>query len=109
MAPTQSRQAFRSFAPSPAVLESQGSNVGSDEGAILALDSTSGHKKRKRASSVDERAEDNRFLVHLKDKECLTWKEIVTRFQTDRGKTLKVAALQMRYRRHRHETSLPRA
>ncbi|GAB7363242.1 hypothetical protein MBLNU230_g3524t1 [Neophaeotheca triangularis] len=44
---------------------------------------------------------DDRFLVQLKEAEQLPWKAIATRFRTERGRVLQVAALQMRYKRLR--------
>ncbi|KAI7160116.1 hypothetical protein KC349_g3727 [Hortaea werneckii] len=65
-------------------------------------------KRRKRTSSVAsaDLSEDDRFLVQLKEDESLPWKEIATRFQTDKGKNLQVAALQMRYKRLREKFRL---
>ncbi|RMY75181.1 hypothetical protein D0863_02757 [Hortaea werneckii] len=65
-------------------------------------------KRRKRTSSVAsaDLSEDDRFLVQLKEDESLPWKEIATRFQTDKGKNLQVAALQMRYKRLRERFRL---
>lgn len=48
-------------------------------------------------------SEDDRFLVQLKEDENLPWKDIATRFQTDKGKNFQVAALQMRYKRLREK------
>lgn len=62
-------------------------------------------KRRKRTSSVvsADLNEDDRFLVQLKENESLPWKDIATRFQTDKGKNFQVAALQMRYKRLREK------
>ncbi|EME46406.1 hypothetical protein DOTSEDRAFT_42926 [Dothistroma septosporum NZE10] len=62
-------------------------------------------KRRKRTSSVAaaDLSEDDRFLVQLKEDENLPWKDIATRFQTDKGKAFQVAALQMRYKRLREK------
>lgn len=72
--------------------ESSASNVGTS-------------KRRKRTSSVAsaDLSEDDRFLVQLKEDENLPWKDIATRFQTDKGKNFQVAALQMRYKRLREK------
>ncbi|KAK1065040.1 hypothetical protein LTR33_011922 [Friedmanniomyces endolithicus] len=48
-------------------------------------------------------SEDDRYLVQLKDDENLPWKDIATRFHTDKGKHFQVAALQMRYKRLREK------
>ncbi|EME83312.1 uncharacterized protein MYCFIDRAFT_122733, partial [Pseudocercospora fijiensis CIRAD86] len=62
-------------------------------------------KRRKRTSSVAsaDLSEDDRFLVQLKEDENLPWKDIATRFQTEKGKNFQVAALQMRYKRLREK------
>lgn len=62
-------------------------------------------KKRKRTSSVAsaDLSDDDRFLVQLKEDENLPWKDIAGRFQSDRGKSFQVAALQMRYKRLREK------
>ena len=48
-------------------------------------------------------SEDDRYLVQLKEDENLPWKDIATRFHTDKGKNFQVAALQMRYKRLREK------
>lgn len=77
-------------------------------GLGLGADTTptgSSTKRRKRTASVisTELNDDDRFLVHLKEEENLPWKDIATRFLSDKNKTLQVAALQMRYKRLREK------
>jgi hypothetical protein len=66
---------------------------------------SSNSKRRKRTSSVAsaDMSEDDRYLVQLKEDENLPWKDIVTRFHTNKGKSFQVAALQMRYKRLREK------
>jgi hypothetical protein len=66
---------------------------------------TTAGKRRKRTSSVAsaDLSEDDRFLVQLKEKDQLPWKDIANRFQSDLGKNFQVAALQMRYKRLREK------
>ena len=65
--------------------------------------SSASSKRRKRTSSLIsiDLSDEDRFLVTLKEDENLPWKDIASRFQTDRGKAMQVAALQMRYKRLR--------
>jgi hypothetical protein len=69
------------------------------------IDSSSNSKRRKRTSSVvsADMSEDDRYLVQLKEDENLPWKDIATRFHSDKGKSFQVAALQMRYKRLREK------
>jgi hypothetical protein len=69
------------------------------------LASSGGGKRRKRTSSVAsaDLSDEDRFLVQLKEDENLPWKDIATRFHTDKGKHFQVAALQMRYKRLREK------
>ena len=60
--------------------------------------------KRKRSfpsSPQVEMTEEDNFLLHLKDDQNLTWKEIASRFQNEMGKQFQVPALQMRLKRLR--------
>ncbi|KAB8360598.1 hypothetical protein FH972_024336 [Carpinus fangiana] len=43
--------------------------------------------------------DEDRLLLHLKEEESLSWKDIAYRFQTDAGATYQIPALQMRYKR----------
>ena len=45
--------------------------------------------------------EEDTLLLHLKDDENLSWKEIASRFQNEMGKQFQVPALQMRLKRLR--------
>jgi hypothetical protein len=56
-------------------------------------------KRTKRAASIENMSEDERFLVSLKEEEGLPWREIVKRHYNDKGVTVAAAALQMRYKR----------
>ena len=94
---------YTTIAPNPAGIATAKRMRDEDDSADLSSNSNS--KKRKRNSSVAsaDLSEDDRFLVQLKEDESLPWKEIATRFHTDRGKNFQVAALQMRYKRLREK------
>nr|OQO27874.1 hypothetical protein B0A51_05187 [Rachicladosporium sp. CCFEE 5018] len=105
---------YASIAPSPSTLNATTLNINNKRS--FNPDDTSGpttpdalptsSKRRKRTSSVASSAdmsEDDRFLLQLKETESLPWKEIASRFHTDRGKPFQVAALQMRYKRLREK------
>lgn len=95
----QPRRPYTSIAPNPsAIVKRQRTD---DDERPESVSS----KRRKRTSSIAsaDLSEDDRFLVQLKEDENLSWKEIVTRFQGDKGKNFNVAALQMRYKRLREK------
>lgn len=94
----QPRRPYTNIAPNPTAQVKRGHE---DE---ERAESTSS-KRRKRTSSVasGDLSEDDRFLVQLKEDESLPWKDIANRFQTDKGKSFQVAALQMRYKRLREK------
>ena len=98
----QPRRPFPNIAPNPAQVAQQKRKREEEEQQDTT--STSG-KRRKRTSSVAsaDLSEDDRFLVRLKEEEALPWKDIANRFQSDLGKNLQVAALQMRYKRLREK------
>jgi len=48
-----------------------------------------------------EMTEEDTLLLHLKDVENLSWKEIATRFRNEMGKQFQIPALQMRLKRLR--------
>lgn len=62
-------------------------------------------KRRKRTSSVvsADLSEDDRLLVSLKEDQNLPWKDIASRYSAEKGKTVQVAALQMKYKRLREK------
>jgi hypothetical protein len=62
-------------------------------------------KRRKRTSSVvsADLSEDDRLLVSLKEEQNLPWKDIASRYSAEKGKTVQVAALQMKYKRLREK------
>lgn len=95
----QPRRSYPNIAPNPAGMAAQKRRRDDDEEA------GSSRGKRKRTSSVAsaDLSEDDRYLVQLKEDEGLPWKDIATRFGTDRGKNFQVAALQMRYKRLREK------
>lgn len=66
---------------------------------------SSGADKRRRVTSSGipniDLAEEDKFLVQLKEEEDLPWKNIAARFTSHYGRTFQVAALQMRYKRLR--------
>lgn len=104
---------YHSIAPSPAGTSTTAPatkrRMTDDDEAFLGAEVSSRvgtPKRRKRASSVNstDLSEDDRFLVQLKEDESLPWKEIAARFIADKGKTLQVAALQMRYKRLRERS-----
>ncbi|KAF2720906.1 hypothetical protein K431DRAFT_85514 [Polychaeton citri CBS 116435] len=98
--PQPRRPTYTNIAPNPAGLALQKRRREEDEEG-----SSTGGKRRKRTSSVvsADLSEDDRFLVRLKEEDGLPWKDIATRFQTEKGKTFQVAALQMRYKRLREK------
>ncbi|KAK4554195.1 hypothetical protein LTR86_008723 [Recurvomyces mirabilis] len=106
----QPRRSYPSIAPVPSNLSSSSlatikrSRMAEDEDQT-ETSSASGSKRRKRTSSVAsaDMSEDDRYLVQLKEDEALPWKDIATRFHTDKGKNFQVAALQMRYKRLREK------
>lgn len=64
-------------------------------------------RRRKRQQSTTllptDLSEEDSLLVSLKESEDLSWKDIAERFQSHLGKTISVAALQMRYKRLREK------
>lgn len=98
----QPRRPFPNIAPNPAQVAAQKRKRDEDDQQETT---TASGKKRKRTSSVAsaDLSEDDRFLVQLKEKESLPWKDIANRFQSDLGKNFQVAALQMRYKRLREK------
>lgn len=94
----QPRRPYPPIAPNPAGLVKRRQ----DDDEQMERSSS---KRRKRTASVAsaDLNEDDRFLVQLKEDENLPWKDIATRFQTDKGKNFQVAALQMRYKRLREK------
>ena len=62
-------------------------------------------KRRKRSDSNGsahlDLSEEDRLLLQLKEEECMPWKDIAARFQSDLGKTYQIPALQMRLKRLR--------
>ncbi|KAK3725868.1 hypothetical protein LTR37_000016 [Vermiconidia calcicola] len=97
------KRPFPTIAPNPEQVAAQKRKR--DEEEHQQENTLSASKKRKRTSSVAsaDLSEDDRFLVQLKEKEELPWKDIANRFQTDMGKNFQVAALQMRYKRLREK------
>ncbi|KAK4542923.1 hypothetical protein LTR36_006112 [Oleoguttula mirabilis] len=97
----QPRRPYTTIAPNPAGIPAGKRQRDDDDRA----DSSTSTKRRKRTSSVAsaDLSEDDRFLVRLKEDESLPWKDIATRFHTDKGKNFQVAALQMRYKRLREK------
>ena len=97
----QPKRPYASIAPNPEGVAAAAAKRKYEE---TEASSASG-KRRKRTSSVvsADLSEDDRFLVQLKEDESLPWKDIATRFQSDKGKNFQVAALQMRYKRLREK------
>lgn len=97
----QPRRPYTNIAPSPSTTTSSKRRRDDDDQETP----TSNGKKRKRTSSVAsaDLSDDDRFLVQLKEDENLPWKDIAGRFQSDKGKSFQVAALQMRYKRLREK------
>lgn len=60
-------------------------------------------KRRKRSDSTTsaqfELSDEDKLLLQLKEEECMPWKDIAARFQSDLGKTYQIPALQMRLKR----------
>nr|POF17490.1 hypothetical protein CFP56_12904 [Quercus suber] len=96
------RRPYTSIAPNPAGITTTKRRRDDDDPGESSIMSD---KRRKRASSLAsaDLNDDDRFLVQLKDDEGLPWKEISTRFLTDKGQTVRVATLQMRYKRLREK------
>nr|POE99373.1 hypothetical protein CFP56_52766 [Quercus suber] len=96
------RRPYTTIAPNPAGISTNKRRRDEDEQGESSVLSD---KRRKRTSSLAsaDLSEDDRFLVQLKDDEGLPWKDISTRFQTDKGQTVRVATLQMRYKRLREK------
>lgn len=102
----QPRRPLPLIAPNPNQVVNQAIKRRRDEeDAVAASESSSSGGKRRRTNSIGstDLSDDDRFLVQLKETEGLPWKDIVTRFQTDKGKAFQVAALQMRYKRLREK------
>lgn len=97
------RRPFQQIAPNPAGVIAQALKRRRDEEESTVSSDGSGKKRHRTNSVTTELSEDDRFLVQLKETEGLPWKDIVTRFQSDRGKSFNVAALQMRYKRLREK------
>ena len=97
----QPRRSYTSIAPNPSSVPKGKRQREDDE----RTETSSSTKRRKRTSSVAsaDMSEDDRYLVQLKEDENLPWKDIATRFHTDKGKNFQVAALQMRYKRLREK------
>ncbi|KAK5130256.1 hypothetical protein LTR08_002257 [Meristemomyces frigidus] len=95
----QPRKPYMNIAPNPASIVAVKRERDDEDGSASVVST----KRRKRTSSVAsaDLSEDDRFLVQLKEDESLPWKDIATRFHTDKGKNFQVAALQMRYKRLR--------
>lgn len=90
---------YPQLAPDPAGLAAKRRR---DEEEDQSLSSSG--KRRKRtpsAASVESLTDDDRLLVALKEEEALPWKDIAARFSNEKGKSVQVAALQMRYKRLR--------
>ncbi|KAK3073328.1 hypothetical protein LTR53_005176 [Teratosphaeriaceae sp. CCFEE 6253] len=97
----QPRRSYTTIAPNPSSIATVKRQRDDDD----RTETSSSTKRRKRTASVAsaDMSEDDRFLVQLKEDESLPWKDIATRFQTDKGKNFQVAALQMRYKRLREK------
>ena len=71
-----------------------------------------GHKKIKRwplqsePNDESERKKEEQLLLQLKEVENLPWRDIAARFQVDLGKSYRVPALQMRFKRLRERLRL---
>ena len=85
--------------------EQCGTGVSSSASSTPAVGSANNgnRKRRRRTPSVApaDLGEDERLLVQLKEDENLPWKDIAARFQQEKGRSMQVAALQMRYKRLR--------
>ncbi|KAF7188578.1 hypothetical protein HII31_10240 [Pseudocercospora fuligena] len=97
----QPRRPYTNIAPNPVGAAAKRKRDEEEQSDVPG----SAGKRRKRTSSVAsaDLSEDDRFLVQLKEDENLPWKDIATRFQTEKGKNFQVAALQMRYKRLREK------
>ncbi|KAK0247888.1 hypothetical protein LTS09_016989 [Friedmanniomyces endolithicus] len=97
----QPQRSYTNIAPNPTSIAQAKRQRDDDE----RTEPGSSSKRRRRTGSVAsaDMSEDDRYLVQLKDDENLPWKDIATRFHTDKGKHFQVAALQMRYKRLREK------
>lgn len=102
------RRAYASIAPNPSVETTPTTGKRKRDSTAEASDSEAVVRRRKRTASVNsaDLSEDDRYLVQLKEDESLPWKDIASRFQSDKGKSFQVAALQMRYKRLRERYRL---
>ncbi|EMC99541.1 hypothetical protein BAUCODRAFT_144949 [Baudoinia panamericana UAMH 10762] len=97
----QPRRSYPNIAPNPAgVVTLKRSREEEDR-----AEASGSSKRRKRTTSAAtaDLSEGDRFLVQLKEDENLSWKDIAYRFETDRGESPQVPALQMRYKRLREK------
>jgi len=98
---TQPHRYWTPIAPNPIGLR----QLHAQKHSLSDDDWESSPNKRIRRSSPPspniELTEEDNLLLRLKDDDALTWKEIATRFQDEKGKSYQVPALQMRMKRLR--------
>jgi hypothetical protein len=98
----QPRRLYTPIAPQP--LEPPRS-TGVKRGRSEDQDQSEDSKRRKRSESNNsaqfELSEEDKLLLQLKEEECMPWKDIAARFQSDLGKSYQIPALQMRLKRLR--------
>jgi len=98
----QPRRLYTSIAPQP---NDPPRSTGVKRGRSEDQDQSEDMKRRKRSESNNsaqfELSEEDKLLLQLKEEECMPWKDIAARFQTDLGKSYQIPALQMRLKRLR--------
>jgi hypothetical protein len=95
------RRAYPALAPNPDGLKRKRDDDERSEPMMTHININKVKKPRKASLVANELSEEDRYLVQLKEDDNLPWKDIASRFQTEKGKTHQVAALQMRYKRLR--------
>ena len=97
----QPRRPYANIQPDPTGVAAQKRKRDDEEPADMSLSTT---RRRRTASVVSaDLSEDDRLLVTLKEDQNLPWKDIATRYSAEKGKTVQVAALQMKYKRLREK------
>lgn len=97
----QPRRPYANIQPDPSGVAAQKRKRDDEDNLDIGLST----KRRKRTSSVAsaDLSEDDRLLVSLKEEQNLPWKDIASRYSAEKGKTVQVAALQMKYKRLREK------
>ncbi|KAM0720348.1 hypothetical protein Q7P37_004484 [Cladosporium fusiforme] len=104
----QPRRPYQPIAPNPASASApkRGREEEEEDASFTGGESsdTPGTRKRRRTNSAARtkpRSESDAYLIHLKETENLSWKDIIARFKDDRDEEHNQPKLQMRWYRHR--------